>query len=359
MRITLLACLAGLAAVAVPAQAPNLDAMDIVLKSVPDGPVAKVSGRLLSRVAYIRLYQAELAAVMRQNKTTDVPDAARAQLGLRCMGLLIERELLYDEAMRRGVTVPAEHVEKAWQAQLAQTQQMIKERENKDMTEAEVLALLGFTNRDEVFANISRALVTEKMRATVIRESDIKIDESEVKQAFDADKKDYGVPAKLQFQQIFINPVKINGTRAEKQKLAREKADQALARLMSGQSFEGVARAMSDAPGAENGGDMGMLPVTALPPFLVNAAATMKPGEVSDVIESTYGFHIVKLVNVAAPVEAGFEENERAVRNALLSERGAKAVHEFCDKLVQNGAEVEVYLELEKNLILNGALPAG
>jgi hypothetical protein len=34
-------------------------------------------------------------------------------------------------------------------------------------------------------------------------------------------------------------------------------------------------------------------------------------------------------------------------------------VHEFCDQLIDNGAEVEVYLELEKNLVLSGALPAG
>jgi parvulin-like peptidyl-prolyl isomerase len=201
--------------------------------------------------------------------------------------------------------------------------------------------------------------VTEKLRATVIREGDIKIDEEEVKQAFDQDKQEYGVPARLHLQQIYINPSKIGGTRAEKEKLAREKAEQALARLMSGQSFEGVARSMSDAPGAESGGDMGMLPAGALPPFLVNAAASMKPGDVSEIIQSEFGLHIVKLLGYEAPVDANFEETARVVRNALLSERGAKVVHEFCDNLVKNGAEVEVYLELEKNLVLNGVLPAG
>ena len=158
------------------AQAPNLDAMDIVLKSVPDGPVAKVNGRLIDRADFTRLYQGELLAVMRRASADQLPDAARAQLGLRCVGLLVERELLHDEAIKRGVTVPREHIEKAWQAQLEQTQKVVKEREGKDLTEQDVLTRLGFTAREEVYTSLERALITEKLRATIIRESDIQID---------------------------------------------------------------------------------------------------------------------------------------------------------------------------------------
>lgn len=348
-----IACGAGFPAAA---QAPDLDKMDVVLKSVPDGPVAKVNGRLVERDDFVRLYQAELLGLMRDNQMPDAPDTLRAQLGLRCVGLLIERELLYDEARKRKITVPADHIEKAWLAQVAQTQKVVKERENKDLTEADVLRRLGFSKREEVFASLERALVTEKMRATVVRESDLKITDEEVKKEFDEDKADYSVPARLHLQQIFINPDKIPGTRAEKESKARERATQAFDRLTTGQSFEGVARAMSDAPDAQSGGDMTMQAVNNLPSFMVNAAANLKPGGISDVIQSEFGFHIFKLVAFEAPQEASLAGNERAVRNQILAQRAAEVVHDYCDKLVKEGAEVQVYLELEKNLVLNGAL---
>jgi parvulin-like peptidyl-prolyl isomerase len=271
----------------------------------------------------------------------------------------MERELLFDEAVRRGITVPREHIDKAWQAQLAQTQNVVKEREGKDLTEDDVLARLGFSSREEVLQNLERALITEKLRATIIRESDIKVTDDELRAEFDTVKGEYGLPARMHLHQIFINPDRIDGTKGEKAAKSQAKAEQAIQRLMSGQTFEGVARAMSDAPDAEKGGDMGMLPVSELPPFMTEAAARLKKGDISDVIKSEYGLHIIRLVDVEAPREANFEENARNVRARLLAQRGDDVVHEFCDKLVADGADVEVYLELEKNLILNGALPAG
>lgn len=345
--------------VAAAAQAPNLDAMDVVLKSVPDGPVAKVNGRLVDSNAFKQIYQAELLSVMRQTQSAEVPDPARAQLGLRCVGLLIERELLHDEAIKRNITVPIENVEKAWQAQLAQTQKAIKERENVDLDEGQVLARLGFSDRKEVLASLERALITEKLRATIIRESEIKVTDEEIRAEFDTDKAEYGAPARVHLQQIFVNPAKIGGTKAEKDVQARAKAQQALDRLMSGQTFEAVARALSDAPDAQKGGDMGVQAASALPPFMANAAAGLKPGEISGVIESEFGFHVIRLVAFEAPQDANFDDNARAVRARLLAERGAMVIHDYCDTLVKNGAEVEVYLELEKNLVLSGAIPAG
>ncbi len=341
------------------AQAPDLDAMDIVLKSVPDGPAAKVNGRLIDGNVFKQMYRAELVSLMRQNPGLELTDPMRAELGLRCLSLLVERELLYDEAVKRKVDVPADHIEKAWQAQLAQTQKVIKEREGKDLTEDEVLARLGFNKRDEVFASLERALVTEKLRATIIREADVKVTDEEIQQQFTTDKADYGVPARMHLQQIFINASKMNGTKSERDTQARAKAQQALDRVMSGQSFEGVARAMSDAPDASKGGDMGMMAVAALPPFMSETASRLKPGEISNVFESQYGLHVIKLVGVEAAKEANLEEASRMVRARLLAERGADVVRKYCNTLLDAGATVSVYLELEKNLLLNGVRPAG
>jgi peptidyl-prolyl cis-trans isomerase SurA len=344
------AVLSGLAA----AQAPDLSRMDIVLKSVPDGPVAKVGAHVISREEFVRFYENELRRVMLDNKTNEVPDGARAQLALRCVGLMIEGRLLYDEALRRKVTVPAEDVEKEWLAKLAQTQKIILAREKKQLPEADVLSRLGYARREDVLDDIKRALITEKMRETVVRESGVTISDDEVHKEFEIAKSNFDQPASIHLQQIYINPKNIPGGLAEKDERARKKAQQALDRLAAGQSFEGVSRAVSDAPDAKTGGDMGLHPLEDLPPFMIQAAAKLKPGEVSGVLQSEFGFHVIKLLGAEGPRDASEAQAAPEIRQSLLARRGAEAVHAFCDKLVKKGNEVRVYLELEKNLALNG-----
>jgi parvulin-like peptidyl-prolyl isomerase len=339
------------------AQAPDLSKMDIVMKSVPDGPVARIGDYVIDRNEFIRFYENELRGIVSARKINEIPDGARAELALRCIGLMIERELLYTEASKRNVTVPAETVDKAWQAQLTQYQKMVQSREGKDLSETEVLTRLGYTKREEVLADLQRVLITEKMRGIVLRESNIHVSDEEVAKEFEQTKNEFDVPARMHLQHIYVDPKKIPGGVADKDARAQQKAQQALDRLAAGQSFEGVSRAVSDAQNAKDGGDFGMMPVAKLPPFMVEAAAEMKPGEVSGVIKSEHGYHIVKLISLEGARDASQTDAAPEVRQRLLAKRGAEAVHAFCEKLIADGSEVQVFLELEKNLALNGALP--
>lgn len=339
------------------AQAPDLSKMDIVMKSVPDGPVARIGDYVIQRDEFIRFYENELRNIMMVRKSNEVPDGARAELALRCIGLIIERELLYSEAMSRKLTVPADTVEKAWQAQLAQTQKLVQSREGKDISEAEVLTRMGYAKKDEVLADLERVMITEKMRGIVLRESNITVSDTEIAQEFEQIKDEFDVPARMHLQHIYVDPAKIPGGVADKDQRAKQKAEQALDRLAAGQSFEGVSRAVSDAPNAKDGGDFGMMPVSKLPPFMVETASKMKPGEISGVIKSEHGYHIVKVIEIEGARDASQAEASPEVRQRLLAKRGAEAVHAFCEKLISDGNEVQVFLELEKNLALNGALP--
>lgn len=339
------------------AQARDLSKMDIVQKSVPDGPVARIGDYVIDSHEFLRFYDNELRGIMMAKKTNEIPDGARAELALRCIGLMIERELLYTEAQKRKVTVPAETIDKAWQAQLAQTQKLIQSKEGKELNEAEVLTRLGYTKREEVLADLERVLITEKMRGIVLRESNITVSDEEVAKEFEQTKNEFDVPARMHLQHIYIDPKKIPGGVADKDSRGQQKAQQALDRLAAGQSFEGVSRAVSDAPNAKDGGDFGMMPVSKLPPFMVEAAAEMKPGEISGVIKSELGFHIVKLISLEGARDASQTDAAPEVRQRLLARRGAEAVHAFCEKLIADGSEVQLFLELEKNLALNGALP--
>ena len=78
---------------------------------------------------------------------------------------------------------------------------------------------------------------------------------------------------------------------------SRKRAEQALAEVKGGKDFGEVAAAYSSAPDATSGGDLGWRTRARLPSVFADVVQKMKPGEVSPVLRSTSGFHIVKLVN--------------------------------------------------------------
>ena len=83
---------------------------------------------------------------------------------------------------------------------------------------------------------------------------------------------------------------------AEKIQAARERAEQALVKLQGGADFAQVAAGVSDAKDALQGGDLGWRSGDSIPPLFMNELQNMKPGQVSPVLRSPSGFHILKLV---------------------------------------------------------------
>ena len=90
--ISITVVIAGLCTFAV-AQAPDLSKMDIVLKSVPDGAVAKIGSHVISRDEFVRFYKNELRRIMAESRSNDMPDADRARLA-HMIGELRDRSWL-------------------------------------------------------------------------------------------------------------------------------------------------------------------------------------------------------------------------------------------------------------------------
>jgi peptidyl-prolyl cis-trans isomerase SurA len=84
---------------------------------------------------------------------------------------------------------------------------------------------------------------------------------------------------------------------ADKIQTYRTRAEQALAKLKEGAPFNQVAAGYSDAQDALKGGELGWRPADRLPPLFAEVLQKMKPGEVSPVLRSPNGFHIIKLLD--------------------------------------------------------------
>lgn len=86
------------------------------------------------------------------------------------------------------------------------------------------------------------------------------------------------------------------GSPEELQKL-RNKAEQALKQLQSGTDFSQVSASFSDAPNALEGGGLGWKTSTQLPSLFIDALKNMQPGQLSPILRSPNGFHILKVTN--------------------------------------------------------------
>ena len=112
----------------------------------------------------------------------------------------------------------------------------------------------------------------------------------------------------------------------------RRKAVQALSELRRGANFAQVAATYSDAPDALQGGNLGWRPSGRLPSIFLQTLERLQPGDVSDVLRSPNGFHIVKLLDKRGKAAvAGVQQTH--VRHILLRARDGLTEGEARDKL--------------------------
>src|SRR6185503_11977796 len=120
----------------------------------------------------------------------------------------------------------------------------------------------------------------------------------------------------------------------------RRRAMQALGELRMGANFAQIAATYSDAPDALQGGSLGWRPVARLPSLFTEALEKLAPGEVSDIIRSPNGFHIVKLMEKRGKAAAtGVQQTH--VRHILLRAREGLSDAEARDRLAKLRERIE------------------
>ena len=141
------------------------------------------------------------------------------------------------------------------------------------------------------------------------------------------------------------------------------RAQAALDQLRRGENFAKVAATYSDAPDGLSGGAMGTRPLDRLPALYADAIKKLKPGEVSDILRSPAGFHIVKLIDKqsdagtrsAASLKLAQALKQTHARhilikvNELVSEAEAKRKLVALKERIDNGADFAELARLNSN----------
>lgn len=163
--------------------------------------------------------------------------------------------------------------------------------------------------------------------------SRLAIDEAELREAYQRQQENYSIAGEVTVSHIlFLVPER--ASEAEDM-AAKRKAEAVLAQIRAGDDFETLARQSSDGPSAERGGLLGTFRTGELLPGFEEAIENLKPGEVSDVVRTRIGWHIIRLEDKKAGNYQPFESVREELRASLLRTKTEKKYEEWVASLRQ------------------------
>ena len=241
-------------------------------------------------------------------RTAEELDAAR-KLDLQ---RLIERTELLQEARKLGVSASEEEVEKAFMALRADYPGTSFDEllADEEISPTDLRARLG----EQI--TVRKLLSHQLAGKTTPSEADLA---GAYQSAKDLDR-----PEQVRAEQIVV--------KTEEEAQALQQA------LKQGQSFEDLARKHSLSPDAKQGGDLGWFERGAMPPIFEQVCFALPEGKVSDVVASSYGFHLFKVIARRPARHASFEELKPELMQRLSHEKLAAAEQSYLDDLKARSA---------------------
>ncbi|MGM0594357.1 MAG: SurA N-terminal domain-containing protein [Pseudomonadota bacterium] len=160
----------------------------------------------------------------------------------------------------------------------------------------------------------------------------VEVDEQTLRSRYQAQQINYTSPEERRASHILIQAAE-DAPEAELA-AARDKAEQLLAQIRDGADFAALAEAESDDPGsASQGGDLGFFGRGAMVPAFEEAAYALEQDEVSDVVQSPFGFHIIRLTGVRGGDAQPFEAVRDEIRKDIQRERAEERFYDLADQL--------------------------
>ena len=216
-----------------------------------------------------------------------VPKPLEADVRKGAIEMIIFEELLYQEAKRIKIPIAPERLSRAE----SEFRRQLGSSDYEQFLRAECQG-----SKQVLREKIRRSLLIEKMLKTEVEQKSV-ITVAAAKAYYDKNPKQFEKPESLSIQTISIIPPQNGG--ADEDKEARKRAEEAYKLAMATKSYQDfglLAEKMSDDDWHVNMGDRKSVEVSKLPPPVVKAAAAMKPGEVSKLIQLGNAYTIFRLV---------------------------------------------------------------
>jgi peptidyl-prolyl cis-trans isomerase D len=159
----------------------------------------------------------------------------------------------------------------------------------------------------------------------------LQISDAMLKVQYQANIQQYQVPNRVHVEHILF--MTVGKTDAEVDEI-KKRAEDVLSQVKKGGKFEDLAKKYSEDPGSKDkGGDLGWISQGQTVPEFEKTAFSLSPGQVSDLVKTQYGFHIIKVLEKETAHTKPFEEVKDSLRAPLLLSQADKLASDTADQL--------------------------
>jgi len=295
------------------------------------GKVASVNGVIISQAQLDNAlgYQKEIAAL----RGVTITEEQMPELKYEVLENLISTELLYQESQKNGIKIEEKEIDEAYEAQ---------KQKGQFKTDAEFEEALKQSNKGiaSYRAEIKQGLAIDRFVQNKFTDKTVVLD-SEARKYYDDYPAYFQLPPQARISHIMIR-VPSNADQYQKA-AAKAKIEQAMKRLKTGDNFENLAKEVSeDDSSKDKGGDLGYFYKGQAPQAFEDAAFALDKNEISDIVETDSGYHIIKLTDKKDARTISYEEAKDEIIENLKSSKVNSAVEKYIIVL-RNRSTIETY----------------
>jgi len=244
---------------------------------------------------------------------------------------LIDRELLYQESLKNGANIS----EALLQEELANwKKQFPDETAFKDMMDK---------------MNISEEVVKDQLKQRMMVQEfidkeigpKVKISDKKTKDFYDANPDIFKEKEQVKASHILIKAAP--DAEASKKAEARKKIEDIQQKLKKGGDFAALAKEFSDGPSKTRGGDLGFFGRGQMVNSFEEAAFSLKTGSISDIVETRFGYHLIKVFDKKSEKIIAYEEAKGDLEEYLRKQKMMKEVRLYSEELKAK-AKIERFL---------------
>lgn len=190
--------------------------------------------------------------------------------------------------------------------------------------------------RDYYEKNKAKYTVPEKRQAkyvfleTLKMRSQVTVSDDELRNYYEQHRNEYTLPERVSAQHILF---KTTDKKPEEIEAIKEKARGVLERAKKGEDFASLAKQFSEDTSASSGGDLGSFQRGQMVPEFERVAFSLGPGAISDLVQTQFGIHIIKVNEKQEGRVRPFEEIKEAIRPVVSTRKAEQKANEVAQQI--------------------------